>query len=34
LSVTSDSSQAFRAFVQSEIDRYGKVIRAAGITAD
>ncbi|MFN7751931.1 MAG: Bug family tripartite tricarboxylate transporter substrate binding protein [Pseudomonadota bacterium] len=34
LSVTSDSSQAFRVFVQSEIDRYGKVIRAAGITAD
>lgn len=34
LVVTSESSAAFRAFVQSEIDRFGKVIRAAGITAD
>lgn len=34
LVVTSDSPAAFRGFVQSEIDRFGKVIRAAGITAD
>jgi len=34
LAVTSESSKAFRAFVQSEIDRFGKVIRSAGITAD